>query len=120
MNKKSKQETFDTVARHLITQGVPARDQFGCRYKTTDGLLCAVGCLIPATEYNSTMEGQGLDHVRAHSPSVALHDQLLLMDLQLLHDTSEIDNWLPEVKWQLREMARIENFTVIDELKENE
>ena len=42
------QEIFDTVVRHLHAQGRPALDSLGdCRYRTVDGLKCAVGGLIP-------------------------------------------------------------------------
>jgi len=42
------QNIFDTVATHLFTQGHRAFDDGlnQCAYKTPDGSMCAVGCLI--------------------------------------------------------------------------
>lgn len=48
------QETFNKVAEHLLRQGRKALERDtpsywgnNCRYRTPDGLACAVGCLIP-------------------------------------------------------------------------
>ena len=59
------QEAFDTVVRHLHTQGkrsiVKNRRSSGdeCRYRTDDGLKCAIGCLIPDEVYSFQYEGLG-------------------------------------------------------------
>lgn len=65
------QEIFDTVARHLFTQGERAgrehRDEHGefydfeCLYRAPGGKTCAVGCLIPDDAYRPSMEGSGAD-----------------------------------------------------------
>ena len=44
----NRQEVFDKVAIHLLTQNAKALNSGGlCVYKTPNGLRCAVGCLIP-------------------------------------------------------------------------
>lgn len=61
------QEIFDTVARHLFTQGTrsgePATtidgDDFRCLYRGPNGTACAVGALIPEGKYRPSMEGSG-------------------------------------------------------------
>jgi hypothetical protein len=57
------QETFDTMLTHLRKQGQRAVDQTHehmvdtCMYRTSSGLKCAVGCLIPDDLYDRRMEG---------------------------------------------------------------
>lgn len=48
----TEQEIFDRVAQHLRQQGAQAtRAGGGCLYRTREGLMCAVGCLIPEDQY---------------------------------------------------------------------
>lgn len=54
----NKQEIFDKVVRHLYAQGKPAMNGANCRYRSNDGLSCAVGCLIPDSCYDPGMENQ--------------------------------------------------------------
>ena len=61
-----KQEIFDTIVAHLRNQGkkaangstVEGRGQLQCKYRSDDGLKCAVGYLIPDDRYAKEMEGQ--------------------------------------------------------------
>lgn len=39
-------ETLEKIARHLAVQNARAFDGTDCQYRTDDGLMCAVGCLI--------------------------------------------------------------------------
>lgn len=50
------QQIFDKVARHLFTQGRPAKDLGTCLYRTNEGLSCAVGCLIPDESYDASFD----------------------------------------------------------------
>lgn len=60
-----RQEIFDTVARHLLTQmakAVRGRSPAGgpddsCMYRAPSGRKCAVGCLIPDSVYTPNIEG---------------------------------------------------------------
>jgi hypothetical protein len=100
----NKQEVFDKVAKHLLTQGEQAMVDNMCKYRTEDGRMCAVGCLIADDYYNEELEGISLwDGDCMNEDSVAsLHEALensigdidretygLLRDLQALHDARE-------------------------------
>lgn len=54
-----RQKTFDTMLAHLRQQGKPAvvHGTTSCRYRTSDGLKCAVGALIPDENYDPSIEG---------------------------------------------------------------
>lgn len=99
------QDVFDTVARHLFTQGTRAgcevRNEYGevhdfeCLYRAPDGRSCAVGCLIPDAAYRPSMEGSSACTLTVMfsdvlPPWMAASSELLL-DLQALHD-AEV-NW---------------------------
>jgi hypothetical protein len=53
----TKQEIFDKVSKHLITQNRKAMDRNECQYLAPDSTRCAVGCLIPERLYSSRIEG---------------------------------------------------------------
>jgi hypothetical protein len=94
------QEIFDTVARHLFTQGERAGivvdddydrgDGFTCQYRAPGGATCAVGKLIPDAAYDPVMEGCGvtmlLDSFGPRLPSWMLDNYELLDRLQMVHD----------------------------------
>ncbi len=97
------QEIFDTVARHLFTQGERAgivldddaddgvrKGFFSCRYRAPGGAKCAVGALIPDEAYSFNMEERGVADVY-HSFSAVLpvwmgDNVKLLASLQSVHD----------------------------------
>ena len=92
------QETFDKVARHLLTQKARAVTEKGCRYRTPDGLKCAVGCLIPDELYDPKMEGKTVGAVQQLHAERAGHffrefDSGLLDALQAVHDRHEVEQW---------------------------
>lgn len=98
----TKQEIFDRVATHLLTQGrrSDADDGEGkreCLYRGPNGLKCAVGCLIADEHYTVAVEGLGvswafgldpdLEHVLVKSGIPNEKDSLdLLATLQRVHD----------------------------------
>ncbi|MGQ7794514.1 hypothetical protein ACUN0C_19085 [Faunimonas sp. B44] len=75
------QETFDKVVRHLFAQGKQAKERDTCRYRTADGLMCAVGCLISDEDYDPSFEGQFVDRLPIRLPHIPL-----LRELQAIHD----------------------------------
>lgn len=83
------QGVFDTVVRHLYTQGRRARrvDAVGCAYRGVDGTRCAIGCLLTAAEYRPSMEG--LPCLRLQIPRLKTLPQTLLIALQSAHDTED-------------------------------
>lgn len=94
----NKQETFDYVIKHLYTQGKPALNNDGeCMYRTSEGLMCAVGCLIPDNLYNENMEFTEIMEVSRKykvPENVELYREMLL-SLQRIHDRWG-DNKFPE------------------------
>lgn len=85
------QQKFDTVAKHLITQGTQAyASGEGCQYRGPNKTACAVGCLIPDDVYNRDMEGNTVTSVLREFPDlmepIIGHDIQLLVDLQQVHD----------------------------------
>lgn len=56
----NEQEIFDKVVNHIRKQGHPAVENGTCAYRTEDGSMCAVGCLITDevySVYGSKIEG---------------------------------------------------------------
>jgi hypothetical protein len=101
------QEIFDTVARHLFTQGERAGivqddagygDDFSCRYRAPGGATCAVGRLLPDDAYDPGMEGNAVDTIcRAYAdmlPAWMLVHEELLSRLQYVHDSG--DHWFSD------------------------
>lgn len=96
-------EVFTTVRTHLLTQNKQAKlEGVGCRYRTPEGLKCAIGCLIKDEDYSPVMEGMGLcrdnselatalknNGVDLSNPST----QSLLIRLQTIHDSCSVDFW---------------------------
>lgn len=87
----SKQQTFNRVVKHL--RGMTERsmnDVIGCAYRGDDGRKCAVGCLIPDSLYDETMEGLGAQRpIMRDLLNLAGHDADLCSDLQQVHDREE-------------------------------
>lgn len=105
------QELFDYVTSFLLKQGEQSRGPGGaCAYRGRDGLMCAVGCVVPDEFYSPSMEGEGIDTVLAeywHSPgkqrpfwrALAKHSDSLRMSdvvtlLKMVKKDAEPNNWL--------------------------
>lgn len=85
----NKQETFDYVVMHLYRQGKPALSSNGhCDYRTDDGLMCAVGCLIPDSVYKVDMEGYRVGRIVKDFilPDYIKNNVKMLRSLQNVHD----------------------------------
>lgn len=81
------QTAFDTIIRHLRKQGRPAVNEEGtCMYRTHIGLSCAVGCLIPDSEYAPEFEEQTIDGIFDDIPSLSGVSRPLLAQMQEWHD----------------------------------
>lgn len=119
----TKQQVFDHVAHHLLTQTArsvkpPAKpgDPDECVYRSPDGKTCAVGCLIADNEYIPMMEGASVRGVLGWLAGVSgvrwtgltrpitidreLHDSAhgaallnMLVALQTMHDAHEPEEW---------------------------
>jgi hypothetical protein len=97
------QEIFDKVSAHLLQQNKPAMEDDSCRYRTSDGLSCAVGCLIAPEVYSEDLEGQ---LTCSYAVRAALRDSgigttyktlTLLCRLQGLHDKVSTHQWPEEL-----------------------
>jgi hypothetical protein len=109
------QEIFDTVAKHLFTQGERAgivtdddyanNEGFACRYRAPGGAKCAVGKLIPDVAYDPAMEGCGvallMDNFGPDLPSWMRDNFDLLDRLQMVHDQEVY--WVSDerMRWEL-------------------
>lgn len=116
------QEIFDTVARHLFTQGERAgivldddAMGFSCRYRAPGGAKCAVGALIPDEAYSFNMEERVIADVY-HCFSAVLpvwmgDNVKLLASLQSVHD--DFSYW--ESTGSMREaLANVADFYNLD------
>lgn len=96
----NKQEIFDKVALHLLTQGRQATDGTFCQYLTSDGLKCAVGCLIP-DGHPAQQCGGGARDLVIRFPDLGIlptdlgrySGERFLQDLQRIHDVGFPNNW---------------------------
>lgn len=96
----NQQAIFDRVCNHLLTQKQPAKTGEDCSYRTADGMMCAVGCLIEPEHYGEHLEGNSV--VKPHvilavelslGESLSLDDIKLLSHLQYIHDNDSPDVW---------------------------
>lgn len=112
-----KQEIFDKVAVHLLTQMKKSLITFfGCAYRSDDGLKCAIGVLIPDNKYHGELEGEGAGCC-AVLEAIGVGYELgnFLEELQEIHDGHQPQYWQRE----LREFADENNLSTaaIDDLK---
>ena len=98
----TKQQIFDQVATHLLTQHEAAQVEkrgggVACLYRVPDtDLKCAGGCLIADDEYDPSCEGKTWDDAIqvyvGKYPNCDKHEDLIT-DLQSLHDEGNSAYW---------------------------
>lgn len=100
MTKHTIQETFDTVARHLLRQSAKSVFNYvygetSCAYRGDNGLRCAAGCLIPDSEYSKSIEGSTVYPVmdKLGRTDFFGHDRFLVRRLQVCHDSKPVSLW---------------------------
>lgn len=115
----TKQQIFNKVAKHLLTQKKPAKDGM-CSLITSRGLRCSVGALLPAPtaqrlerDLEVTSVGHlANDKVASKLLGLKIKGRLdFLSDLQSIHDTGAtigvIASDVPEYwKSELMELAK--------------
>ncbi len=106
MNDMTPQEIFDKVVNHLRAQGAKSMNGDACRYRSSDGMMCAAGCLIPDSEYSSEIEDLNVDSVPFFE-NLSERVLYLLFKLQGLHDRVDVGDWEP----QLRRIAHYADLT---------
>ena len=101
----NKQEVFDKIVNHMLTQNAKALDVKGiCMYRGEEGRMCAVGCLITDEAYSPDIEKNAADSeevlqalrnsgidIAPWSPSNA--DSRFLNEIQQIHDYIDVDVW---------------------------
>lgn len=87
-----KQHLFDTIVAHLRQQGGRSLRPDGCAYRSTDGGMCAVGCLISPEEYCPTMEGNKVCDLGV-SQGLSPEMLELLSKFQRIHDRVALEHW---------------------------
>lgn len=104
MSEINFQQTFDTIARHLLTQNKMSNAEGACAYRGKGGLQCAIGCLIKDEFYEASMESRSVYALRV---TMALYKSLDIVDpgtqrddflsmlasLQGVHDTTPVSHW---------------------------
>ena len=87
------QEAFDKMVAHLRKQGQKAQENGTCRYRTKEGLMCAVGCLLTDAEYKRSMEGKGVEHMQHLYGVLQDLDPPFLAEMQDTHDAYALTDW---------------------------
>ena len=92
------QEAFDKMVRHMRLQGEKCTDETGnCVYRGLDGMKCAVGAIIPDTEYrwefDNSIESSQIENIIDQIPSLRDVDLDILMEMQYIHDSLPNDRW---------------------------
>lgn len=87
------QTAFDKMIQHCFDQGTQSRRARGpgsaltiCAYRGEGGRSCAVGCLIPDSEYCVDFEGKPIGGIAVDVPSLARLSLGMLVEVQTLHD----------------------------------
>jgi predicted ATPase len=90
LSTTTNQETFDTVVRHLVTQGHRAMRGGTCIYfDRQTGDRCAIGALIPGEELASEWQSRAVRALAYNGVVVIPNDVALYMldRLQRFHDS---------------------------------
>jgi hypothetical protein len=100
----TRQEIFDKVAKHLLTQNSKAVDADSrCQYKMPDGRRCAIGCLIPDELYDPEMEGELLRDLLKKFPVLQTlwsdADRYFVCSLQMVHDIYPVAHWVDVLRF---------------------
>jgi len=90
------QQVFDQAARHLLTQGKKSKRGDDCAYRGDGGLKCVAGCFVADDEYSPRMENRSWRSL-IYTKSVPSEHELLIDNLQVVHDSSEPDQWWSEL-----------------------
>lgn len=102
--KATAQQVFNQVYRHLMRQKKKSKNGNTCAYRSKDGLKCAAGCLIGATEYKENMEGTSWSWL----PKIPQAHLDLINELQVIHDGCHPRSW----RKQLAALAYRNGFTI--------
>ncbi len=95
-----RQEVYNKVKTHLLTQKRQAVQGTTCVYRTSSGLKCAVGCLIPDEVYTTDFESKDVVNLLIKFPNLktilgveTYGDIQFLARLQNIHDNYILQEW---------------------------
>jgi hypothetical protein len=96
-----KRKVFKTIATHMLTQNEVSEDDYNCLYRTSAGLLCAIGILIDNDNYSEELESHDVHNSAVStavsrslgSPPLSSGDRVFLGALQDIHDYSVPPEW---------------------------
>lgn len=115
----TKQEVFNKVWNHIITQGEPSVDELGnCVYRGPFGLKCAAGIFLTNKQAEKLDEKDGGIWFKAVQmfPKLEKFPNMLIMQLQECHDYSssikDNDKFVEEFKSKAKKVAEKHNLTV--------
>lgn len=114
---RTKQDIFDTVAKHLLTQNQKSQGDLGeeakqysgaqhsltgklfCLYRDAAGCSCAIGCLIPDDKYAPDLEGLPISSSPRvqEAADIATAELDLARALQRIHDNCDVSAWRYEL-----------------------
>lgn len=87
-------EIVNVVRQHLMAQGAKSEDADMCKYRGPNGLMCAVGVLIPDDRYNKSLDYGSFTNLIDAALSAGLSEHIgLLGKLQNIHDSCDIGDW---------------------------
>lgn len=90
----NKQEIFDKVVNHARTQNQKAIEGGQCKYRTSNGLKCFIGALIPDDKYDPYLEGHISSEVlKAIGIDYTIDNRIFLCELLIIHDQKIPDSW---------------------------
>ena len=100
------QEAFDIMVNHLRKQNKKAVkiDIDGttkCVYRGSNGLKCAIGCLIPDDEYSPLIERKGVRSLVI--PTLRNLDREFLAEMQETHDFYSPEDWEKRFRYIAKE-----------------
>lgn len=94
------QEVFDKVTKHLLEQNHKSEFDGSCRYRSPDGTMCAIGCLITDEEYSEYMEDTDVESLMNLGMLLHLKSHVeLLRELQFVHDICYVNDWETELRY---------------------
>jgi hypothetical protein len=102
------QQIFTKVSTHLLKQNKQSMGNMDCVLRTHDGLSCAIGCCIPESAYEASMEKLdtgGKDMRALLQPIIGIRPDKadakmdLLCSLMSVHDDSIPKDWPEELKF---------------------
>ena len=104
----TKQEMYDKVKAHLLTQGakssIPGID---CAYRGEHGRKCAIGVLIPDEVYSPEMEGRTVGLLSIVYPNIELKYLEIEGTIRFANKLQQIHDFYSPCVWEnkLHELA---------------